>query len=711
MGEEDVNIVPDVGKTGSVTFEKTGDDARTIVVENPSKTDFTSANNFVTGGYQVSTDTNDGVDYSVVEPTFSDVSLYLSSAEDTEVTNGQVTTEQSSLTVNPDYNFGSADRLEITIKDSSGVEITGDLVDTSSQYIEKASGDYYYTGTADTTFQLTNLGTLDQEQYNVTLTGDELDSASHTVSFTIGDADPSISLDKTSVVQGEKVVGTVTGSPGENVFVRVDSSNLLDRLDASNITQVFDDTGDVVDRTYDSANNTVVAEIELGEDATGQVRIDTQYVEEDSTITVEVSDTRYGEADEEVDLEVTEMEMTVGDAPSVVPVSTDFTINGTAQEAEQVGAYVKVGETWHKIPGETNPDDDLSSGTYEVELTASDELAIPGSYRIGLYATTDASATYDSTYSEDQWQNFETTTSTSIRTVEGNLSAQLSRSTIADVSGNEVTLFGAAVGQEDVYVYRVGPRGATSGNIQAESISVDDDEQTYEKDLSNFRQQGQWNLIVVGSGRDGDLSADPQSLINNISNSATQKQAVEVILDEHTGAGVDDAIARANLTVESPSLEITSPTGTVPQGEVTVSGTTNLGPDTTVFVEITNPDTGDIVASGQADVTMSGTWNTTVSLADAEVGTTYRVNAEAEDSSASTMIEVVEETDTTTTTTPSDTTTTTTTTTGTTTTTTTTAAPTTTTTNGGTPGFGVMVSSSHSSVLRFSCSAARTKAH
>ncbi|MCY4732627.1 T9SS type A sorting domain-containing protein [Natronomonas gomsonensis] len=635
LGEEGVNVGPAEGTGGSVTFSGIAGaaDGDVIIADDANNVDFTSNNGFSTGGYSTG-DPSDEVDYSVRTPQVNNVSLYMGAGKlGADVTDGLVTTDTDTVTISPQFNFQSADRLEIIVTDGDDLDISGDTVSGSPNVVEE-DGDYYYTGPTDGEFWV-DISDYDTGNYTVEVAGDELSSASNDADFEITNSETTIELEHNSVVKGESVVATATGTPGENVIVRVDNDALADTMPNGSVVSAADlyaNTGDVVIRVHNNIADITYAELSLGDDGVAQTRIKTGALEAGSTATFEVATFPDADAEDDVDLEVFEQSISIDDARKTVAAGSDFTMNGTAPEASEVAAYVKIDDTWYLIPGSTNPDTSLDSDDYELELTASDELNIPGSYRVGV-AAWPSSGNADAQLTNDEWTNLETTTSTLIRSVEGNLSAQISRNRIAVASNDEVTLSGLAVGQTDVVYYVVGPRG----DVMTSNLSVD--EQEFSRDIGGFDRRGVHEIVVVGTGRDGGYETPPSTVVSQVGSSATQEQAIEVIKDRHSGAGVDDVWVQTNLTAESArvTLEAADRLG---QEEVTISGTSNRQPDTVYFIEMAD-DNGNIVASGESEVNANGTWNLTLDLSEVETGM-YTLSVEGDEASAMQRVEVAE---------------------------------------------------------------------
>ena len=621
-----------VGLTGTA-----GDADGTFLSDSASNFDFGDAE---TGAY--SYDNDDNADVFVREPTVSDVTLYRGS-DDTgaDITDGSVTTDTDDITVQADFNFDDAEGVEVTVEDEDNVDITNSL--TGSNTIATDGG----------TLTLSGISSLDAGQYNVTVEGeDSLDSASRQVSFTVRSDETTISLQDTEVTQGDRVTGTVQGSPGDTVHVRVDQA---DTDSGTTATQVFRNTGDVTTITDQSTNDggttyhAVV--LDLGDSGSAQFQVETNQFEPDTTNSLEVAlgaDVD-NSAEDDVDLTVNERDITIDSAPNAVVIGEDFTVNGTAAESDTIRAYARIDDTYRPLVDddgnavETSVDTD---GTYEFTVDSSQVINLPDSYRIAVTAD-DGNTPYDTgaTLSSSDYGEVDTRTTTTIQTQEGELAAELSSSRIASGIGDEVTLSGTALGQDDVRVFVVGPRGTVqdvSGNTitgttsSAASVSINDNE--FEEDLSGLDNRGTYEIYIVGDGRDGNYDESSRSL-----GSTTQSQALEIIEDAYQPAGSDNPSVNLSLEAENPSLSINEPANgsQVPQDTVTVSGDSNREDETTVFIEVLD-DNDNAIASTEAEVNgSSSSWSTDVDMSGLETGE-YTLRADDSESSDTVTVEVVE---------------------------------------------------------------------
>ncbi|WP_318567299.1 PGF-CTERM sorting domain-containing protein [Salinigranum marinum] len=650
-------------------------DGSTASVSDLTNADISEDNDFTTGGYSTASG-DDTVELSVIEPRVTDATIYRGSDDSgADVTDGSILTSDDTITVEGEFNFENAEALDITIEDEDGLEVQTTLTASPGDQITTSGGDVTFTGLTD----------LDTGEYTVTLEGeDDLDSASRSATFSIRDEDQTINLAESTLTKGDNVVATVTGTPGQIGLVRIAQDDLDDAngtADNTNASNVFANTGDVVgiNGTQDvagySGDEYVGAFVDLDDGGEASVRVDSNYLDT-ATIDVEFVETGISNAntpltigevdnaftndsDADAELTVEDKEINITSAPSVVRIGEEFTLEGQAPESDDVKAYARIDNDYVPLEddnGDASTDNVDSDGSFSVDIDSGQYINLPDSYRIALVAdpTDDvATATLGATgtgnaVDSDDYSEFETTTTTTVRTVEGDLTAQLSSSTIAADVGDEVTLSGTALGQGDeILVYIVGPRGNFLALNATDGVAtIDVDEEEFEEDYALFDRRGTYTFIVVGQGRDGQFNdgnerLDPTDLSGL---STTPQQAVELINDEYTGAGSDDQLVELTLQAQNPQLTIDDFTtdGQVAQGEVTVSGTSNREDETTVFIEVLGQN-DNVVASQEAEVNGSNSeWEATLDMSDVETGT-YTLRADDDEASAELEFELVSE--------------------------------------------------------------------
>jgi hypothetical protein len=124
------------GTVGSseVTLVGVAGDAegRTETIADPTDADF---GGFATGTYDVASDGDDRPEFAVAEPRVTRV--VVRNQNGANVTNGWEPTGES-LTVTADYNFAEADRLDVTVRDPDGIDVTDGVA--SSDRITASGG-------------------------------------------------------------------------------------------------------------------------------------------------------------------------------------------------------------------------------------------------------------------------------------------------------------------------------------------------------------------------------------------------------------------------------------------------------------------------------------------------------------------------------------------------------------------------------------------
>ncbi|WP_318569565.1 PGF-CTERM sorting domain-containing protein [Salinigranum marinum] len=663
LGDRGVDLtgIDDIPDAGGVTlFGVAGDaDGGIANVGDVRRADITEANDFQPGGYSF-TEPDGSVGLSVVEPRITEATLYRGNGTSgADVTGGSIPITIDALTLAVEFNFADAEDVEVTVTDEDGIDVTRQL--TSTNRISQSGG----------TLVLTGVGELDPGDYTIEVEGaDDLDDVRLTVGAGVRDEAQTISLDESAVTQGETVVATVRGSPGEYGLVRIDAAD-LDALAATdeNAERVFAATGDVqslvgTDTLGGTTEVAVGAVVDLDDEGKAQVRIDTaflgattvdvEFVELDAPNT-DPGTLRAGfdaSADDSVELDVDERELVFTDDLGIVQIGEEFVLEGTAPESDDVKAYARIDDEWVPLrddDGSLAEDAVDSQGRFSVEIDSGQVIDIPDTYRIAIVADPVADGTNyigsDESISTDVYSEFDTATTTTVRTAEGELTSNVSSSSIAADVGDEVVLSGTAFGQGDsVRVYLVGPRGqflTADGGFGAETVSVDDNE--FEEEYATFEQRGQYTFFVVGQGRDGEYGSDI-GFGGELRRGLTPQQAVEIVRDEYSGAGVDDPVVEHSVVAENPSISIDEfgENGQVLAEELTVSGASNREDGTLVFVEVVDAD-DEVVATGEAEVDGStNQWETTVELSGVETGT-YTLRASDDETDASVEFEVVDE--------------------------------------------------------------------
>ena len=570
--------------------------------------DVTAANGFVTGGY-ASSPAGDTV-LSVVNPRVTDVALSPgATSSSVDVADGSIPRDTTQLTVSADYNFAAAENLTVTVEDEDGLDVTPQLTDAPTITTTGGSVTLDVSG-------------LDAGSYNVTVEGaDDLDNASRTVSVRLRDAEKVLSLSKTRVTRGESSIVSIAGAPGDVRYVRVDAEALREETVVNTPTAraVFDDTEAVQTIGADADAGVVYAVVTLDDDGLADVRLQTEPFAVGS-VDVELTTGLDGPVEDDATLEVTERALTV-DALPTTAVGESVTVSGTAAESDRVKLYAAVAGSYrplYETDGLAEVDVD-SDGTWEVDVDTSRVVDIPGVYRVVAVGDADTMGSTESVDSETL-RGFDVRGSASLTTVEGGLSLDSSRDTIAATGTDEFTLSGTAAGQSDrLRLYHVGPRGETDLTL------VDERDGAFETEVSGVDPRGTHTYLVVGAGRDGQYAHAPDEPTVDalLSGRETPTAAVEIIRDAYTGAGVDDRVAVVAVQAVDEGLTISMPGAQVAPTAVAVTGQSTNEDGSTVVVELSG---ANVTRFAEASVT-NGTWNATLDLSDVPTGT-YQLSAE-----------------------------------------------------------------------------------
>ncbi|AUV84152.1 hypothetical protein C2R22_21470 (plasmid) [Salinigranum rubrum] len=414
---------------------------------------------------------------------------------------------------------------------------------------------------------------------------------------------------------------------------------------------MFDDTEAVQSIGADSDLGVVYAVVALDDDGLADLRLQSERIATGS-VDVELAERLAGTSEDEAELEIFERRLTIR-GPQSAAIGEALTISGTAVESDRVKLYAATDGSYIPLytdEAELAEPEVANDGTWESEIETNRVINLPGTYRIAAVADP-GSAQLGATESidSDTFRMFEVRSTTSLQMSTGSLTANISRNEIAATGDDVVSISGTAVGQGDnVRVYLVGPRGrflGTDGTTgQVESIDIDGDRFT--EDYGAFDTRGRYTFLVISKGRDGEYASDYGFGESALQPGLTSQQAVEIINDEYTGAGVDDQIVELTLHAESPSLTVDDFTtnGQVVARKVTVSGNSNRERGTDIFIEVLRND-HSVITSSEAKVDGSnGMWSTKIDLSAVETGT-YTLHTNSGEISTSLEFELVESID------------------------------------------------------------------
>lgn len=601
--------------SGSVEFEGVSGDADGDFrrASDASRVDF---DDFPTGGY----DTNDDGqrDVFVRTPVIREVTVRTTSGAD--VTNGRIPAD-TTVNISVRFNFDVADRVEVSIIDPDGLDVTGEVIGSGSATHITTDG-----GTVQANFEGESEGA-----YRIEVEASELEAEQGT-NAVVRSSKPTVALDRKTVQKGESAIATILGTPGERVHLRVRSSD-LDGVSAtdSGAREVFDGVGDVIDRVGDSNEGVVAAIVRLDDNGEGRVRIQSRALRAESTTRIELAEgtNLRRSATSRVALRVERRLVSAPGYPAMFAVGQEFTLRGQARGASTVKAYARIDRTWEPLfsDGDRNEyaEADVSrDGRFTLTIDSSRVINFRGNYRIGIAA--DATDRYrsDQELTPTEFGRL-TTTTIQVRAATGRLSASLSRETLAADTGDEVTLSINADGDRvPVHVYLVTHRGALQ---VGERIVTRDG--TFNRRFSDFPGRGEYRFVVVSQGDDGVFESTPQNVQARLNGRESQEQTLAKIRDQYSQAGSDDNIRELRLRVQTPTLSLTSlpQDGAIEPGRIRFEGTTNRQPGTEVLVDVRRGD--DRVTSGETSVDSAGNWSVQLDLSNEPSGR-YTVVIDAE---------------------------------------------------------------------------------
>jgi hypothetical protein len=592
--------------------------------------DVTPANGFEPGSYALSS-TDGEPRVTVSRPAVTDVTLFSGdSASGADVTNGSIPRGEANVTVTVEFPFDDAENATVSVEDEDGLDVTTRLTD--APVVSTSGGSV----TLD-------VRSLDTGRYEVTAEGaDDLDAASETVSLRVRDSAKVITLSRTSVVRGDSSVVSIAGAPGDVRYVRIHESALRDGTTTNVPTAraVFDDTEQVRTVGADADLGYVYAVVSLDDDGFADIRLRTDRLRTEM-VDVALASAVDAVAEDEVSLDVSARTLSVA-SPEPTVVGETVTVSGTAPESDRVKLYAAVSDAYVPLSedaaaGTLAESDVGSDGTWTADVDTSAVVDLPGAYQ--LVAVGDpGSERLGSTdpIDAETLRTLDPRDTTALTTVEGELSLSVSRTTIAATGSDEFDLSGVAVGQSELRLYRVGPRG------DVEARTVDPSADGFVETIDGLETRGVHTFVVVGDGRDGQYTyadgAGP-SADDLLSGRETRPAALAKLDDAYTRAGADDPVARVDVTAAEPTLSVRSPgrDGPITATTTTVSGRSTGEDGSTVFVELLGSD-GTTVRFAETTVT-NGSWNATLDLAGVSPGT-YRLVADdgrASDSLAVTL--------------------------------------------------------------------------
>ncbi|RDZ38981.1 major cell surface glycoprotein [Haloferax sp. Atlit-47N] len=638
---------------------------------------------------------------TLLAPRITDSEILTSSGGD--VTGSAISSSDAdNLYVNADYNYESAEKVEVTIEDPSGTDITNEVLNGTDVFVDDGSID----GTSSTGGGVgIDMSGQDAGEYTIILEGTEdLDfgDATETMTLTISSQDEvGIELDSESVTQGTDVQYTVTnGIDGNEHVVAIDLSDLRNDVTTEQAKAVFRNIGDTseVGIANDSATNASGSStgptVETADIAYAVVEIDgasavggveTQYLD-DSDVDLEVYDAGVSataavdqDSTNDITLTVEEGGTTLSSPTGQYVVGSEVDINGTATSSDSVAIYVRDDGDWQLLEvggdNEINVDSDDTFEEEDVALSnlngdGSSILSLTGTYRIGVIDASDADVGGDGTV-DDSLTTSEFTSgvssSNSLRVTDQALTGQFTtiNGQVAPVDSGTVDINGTASGANSVLVIFVDERG----NVNYQEVSVDSDGTYEEDDITVGLTQGQVTAHILSVGRDsavgdGSLPSGPntEANLNDLTgyldeldgNNNNGEQINELIASETVDETASDdlivtetfRLAESSTSIDSiyPDAAEAAGINPVATGEtMVIAGSTNLKPDdNTISIEVTSEDGTSVALEDTDEWNNDGQWMVEIDTTDFETGT-FTVEADDGDNTDTVNVEVVSE--------------------------------------------------------------------
>lgn len=506
----------------------------------------------------------------VRDPSITDLTLHTRPGRGgVEVSDGQITQGFPTVYLNPRYNFDEAGRLRITVRNPEGLDVTDRvLAEDEDQFVTASS--------QDTTL---NFNDSTVGSHTVSVEGDTI-CPTATTSLNVTDDGLAVTAPET-VTRGESTVINISGQPGTAAHIRIPASAVAtDETEVSTATrsvtagQLFSSSGDIDREFYDASTDTYVATVrQLDSNGQGKVQLRTEQLQAD-TLRIRSApgaDPSVTAADT-TDLTVEEAVLTLDQVPPTVNAQAEFTLRGRAERGDEFGAYVRINDSWHRVPrtdGLTGATDDR----YQLNLSATGPLTIPGDYRVAV--TRDVivdGQSFPARIPETEWRRLDRSNTTLLRIRPPELQATVSNPTLAHDTTDQSIVEGQTVA-ETVRLYRVGP----TGDVDKAEIPVDDG--TFSHKLAP-ETRGTHRLIVVTPGRDGTFAPTD---VPPLPAAAAPSQVVTSLVTHHTEARRDDLTQTTAIDVEDPSVAVTA---RYTAKQLQLRGTTNRANGTSVFIKL-----------------------------------------------------------------------------------------------------------------------------
>lgn len=651
---------------------------------------------------------SNGVDLVTGRVTSLDVDIYRNGVDTGgDADGGSVGTNSASdLRVRSRFNYEEAEPLAVTVEDSSGLDITNQVLNDS---VPSGSDNLIETSGGNVSIDLSR---EDAGEYTIIVEGDDdLDfgQATRSTTITLTTArDLSINLGRTTVTQGDNVQFTVSGgTDGDTHVVLIDRSDFRTDISVANAHRIFRNVGDTVEvgLTNDSIksprNNQNVTDVDQADFAyaiveidgtTGVGSIETRLLR-DTSVDVEVYQTNNpvvaAGANEEDDasLTVNEGETTLDSPVGSYVVGSEVDITGSATSSDEVAIYVRDSGDWEILDLDSQTSNGIrrtisvdADDTFEeedVQLNRGDGggnqiLTLVDSYRIGVIDADDAaidSANPDGTLTTREFSRG-ISTSYTIRVTDSSLDGQFStiNGQVAPIQSGETDLSGTAPGSNTVFYIFIDK----AGNLNYDSVNVEADGTFEEEDIvvsdPTTLRSGQITAAILSTGRDGDVGDGPvgtsfgtglpglRNFLDDIQNNRTTlngQQVVSLIRSETVDdTASDDLIVTQTfrLAESSTSIDAVYPTGMqmtginqIEQGEtMVVSGRTNLRPTDNTISLELLQEDTPLALVSTDQWESNGRWSVEIDTSGIETGT-YQLEADDGENTDVVTVEIVTE--------------------------------------------------------------------
>ncbi|MDL0126557.1 HVO_2072 family ArtA-dependent S-layer glycoprotein [Halobacterium salinarum] len=688
QGEEDI-IFRNSSNTDqtfdSATLSRTGGSDEGVPLQMPIPEDQS------TGSYDSNGPVTDEADFGVTVQSPSVTMLEVRNNADNDVTGGVLNTAQEDSRIAVDYNYYAAEDIELTVEDEDGLDVTDEILNGTSDTRNNGTNTAYFN---------INPNNVDAGDYTVSVEGvEDLDfgDATESVSVTISSSNKaSLNLAEDEVVQGANLKYTIENSPEGNYHaVTIDSSDFRDNSNAAEAAKVMRSVGDTLDTGVVKSNDILTKNLEDTDanstdyayaiveidDGNGVGSVETQYLD-DSSVDIDLypasdtedvpayvdneelkdaSDLEGLSTDDDTDFDVTQGDITLDNPTGAYVVGSEVDINGTANEGtDDVVLYARDNNDFElvTIDDEKSIEVDSDDTFEEEDITLSDGdkggddiLGLPGTYRLGIIAKSDAvnssGGVKDNIDTSDFNQGVSSTSSIRVTDTELTASFETYNGQVAD-DDNQIDVEGTAPGKDNVAAIIIGSRG----KVKFQSISVDSDDTFDEEDIDiSELRQGSASAHILSSGRDGKFGEDTANSISDLedevgnytSGSPTGDQIRDRILSNTVDdTASDDLIVTQQFRLVDGLTTIEATEGGEAGGSLTVMGTTNRkADDNTITVELLQGD-ASIEINSTDEWNSDGQWSVDVPLSNVEPGN-YTVEADDGDNTDRQNVEIVEE--------------------------------------------------------------------